>query len=124
MVNTLLRAQGLPESQRQIAWVPSPQTRGKFVAFTFDSEGKVVPGMGVVANTAQQLDEAIDNLTKLPAYQNGYVTRKRDQVPAFTDLYAKQQMDCLDASSPEIGRPSCRERVLHYENVLCVVVYY
>src|SRR3546814_18567164 len=26
MVNTLLRAQGLPEIQRQIAWVPSPQT--------------------------------------------------------------------------------------------------
>src|SRR3546814_16357267 len=59
MVNTLLRAQGLPEIQRQIAWVPSPQTRGKFVAFTFDSEGKVVPGMGVVATKAEQLDEAI-----------------------------------------------------------------
>src|SRR3546814_5665507 len=65
MVNTLLRAQGLPEIQRQIAWVPSPQTRGKFVAFTFDSEGKVVPGMGVVASTDQQLDEATENLTKI-----------------------------------------------------------
>src|SRR3546814_1498074 len=106
MVNTLLRAQGLPEIQRQIAWVPSPQTRGKFVAFTFDSEGKVVPGMGVVANTAQQLDEAIENLTKLPAYQNGYVTRKRDQVTAFMDLYDKAQMDWHDASSAvaSVGR--------------------
>src|SRR3546814_9169471 len=96
----------LPEIQRQIAWVPSPQTRGKFVAFTFDSEGKVVPGMGVVANTAQQLDEAIENLTKLPAYQNGYVTRKRDQVTAFMDLYDKAQMDWHDASSAvaSVGR--------------------
>src|SRR3546814_4522429 len=102
MVNTLLRAQGLPEIQRQIAWVPSPQTRGKFVAFTFDSEGKVVPGMGVVANTAQQLDEAFENLTKLPAYQNGYVTRKRDQVTAFMDLYDKAQMDRSEEHTSEL----------------------
>src|SRR3546814_3310596 len=70
------------------------------------SEGKVVPGMGVVANTAQQLDEAIENLTKLPAYQNGYVTRKRDQVTAFMDLYDKAQMDWHDASSAvaSVGR--------------------
>src|SRR3546814_9660840 len=62
--------------------------------------------MGVVANTAQQLDEAIENLTKLPAYQNGYVTRKRDQVTAFMDLYDKAQMDWHDASSAvaSVGR--------------------
>src|SRR3546814_18416106 len=84
-----LRAQGLPEIQQQIAWVPSPQTRGKFVAFTFDSEGKVVPGMGVVANTAQQLVEATEHLNKLTAYQTGHVARTRDQAAAYMDIYDK-----------------------------------
>ena len=36
-------------------WVPSPETRGKFIAMTFDATGKVVPGGGIVANTVESL---------------------------------------------------------------------
>src|SRR5690606_35537779 len=99
MQNTLLRSQGLPEIQRQPWWVPSPQTRGKFVAFTFDESGRVVPGGGIVANTAEQLAEEERKITSSSWFRSGYVIRRRDRVTAFMDLWDKAQMDWHDASS-------------------------
>lgn len=98
MQNTLLRASGLPEIQRQYMWVPSPETRGKFIAMTFDATGKVVPGGGIVANTVEELTRREGELAASQFFQPGYVIRRRDTVTNYMDLWDKAQMDWHDPS--------------------------
>lgn len=93
MQNTLLRSQGMPEIQRQLSWVPSPETQGKFVAFTFGPDGKVIPGGSMVANTAEQLVKMEEDLMKSGFWQNGFTIRRRDTVTSYMDLWDKAQMD-------------------------------
>lgn len=96
--NTLLRAQGMSEIERQFMWVPSQQTYGKFIAMTFDATGKVVPGWGIVANTTAELSAREAELTKRAGFQNGWTVRRKDSVTQFMDLWDKAQMDWHDAS--------------------------
>lgn len=96
--NTLLRAQNMPEIQRQYYWVPSQETYGKFIAMTFDAHGKVVPGWGIVANTAAELSAREADLTKRAGFQTGWTVRRKDSVTQFMDLWDKAQMDWHDAS--------------------------
>lgn len=96
--NTLLRAQNMSEIQRQFYWVPSQETYGKFVAMTFDATGKVVPGWGIVANTAAELATREAELTTRQGFQAGWTVRRKDSVTQFMDLWDKAQMDWHDAS--------------------------
>lgn len=98
MQNTLLRASGRPEIQRQFLWVSSPETRGKFIAMTFDATGKVVPGGGIVANTVEELTRRENELASSSFFQPGYVIRRRDTVTNYMDLWDKAQMDWHDPS--------------------------
>lgn len=96
--NTLLRAQGMSQIERQYFWAPSQQTYGKFIAMTFDATGKVVPGWGIVANTAAELAAREAELSKRAGFQNGWTVRRKDSVTQFMDLWDKAQMDWHDAS--------------------------
>lgn len=103
MQNTLLRSQGLSEIQRQPWWVPSESMEGKLVAYTFDADGKLVPGGRVSASTEEGLNEAKEALAKSNWFQPGWTIRSRDRVTAFMDLWDKAQMDWHDAASTVIA---------------------
>jgi hypothetical protein len=47
MKNTLLRSQGLPELKEVPFYAAPPNDKGKFVAYVFDLQDNVVPGMKI-----------------------------------------------------------------------------
>lgn len=108
MQNTILRAKGMSEIQRQYFWVPSPETHGKFVAFAFDDQNRIIQGSTIIANTQEQLAELTAKATKESWFKPGYTIRSRDQVTSFMDLWDKAQMDWHDATSTVVqsGRTS------------------
>lgn len=93
--NTILRANGLPELKAVPWYAPPPNLKGKFVGYTFDELDNVVPGMTVIANTADELAELSRQLTKSDQWKTGYRFRQRSQVSAFMDLWDKAQMDYI-----------------------------
>ena len=103
MQNTVLRAKGLSEINRQFYWVPSPETQGKYVAFAFDDQNKIIPGTAIVANTQEQLAARTSEATKESWFKPGYTIRSRDQVTSFMDLYDKAQMDWHDANNTAVA---------------------
>lgn len=94
--NTALRSQGLPEIESQSHYWPPPNLKGKYVGFTFDAERRAVPGMGVVANTPEELARLSDEMMKSDQWKGDYFFRTRDDVTSFMSLYDKAQMDFID----------------------------
>jgi hypothetical protein len=93
--NTILRANGLPELKTVPWYAPPPNLKGKFVAYTFDELDNVVPGMTVIANTAEELGVLSRQLEKSEQWKTGYRLRQRSQITAFMDLWDKAQMDYI-----------------------------
>lgn len=96
--NTALRSQGLPEIQRQHWYWPPPNLKGKYVGFTFDAERNAVPGMGIVANSPEELARKSEEMMKSDQWQDGYLFRTRDDVTSYMNLWDKAQMEFLDPS--------------------------
>lgn len=95
MKNTLLRSQGLAELKAVPWYAPPPKTQGKFIEYTFDQQDNVIPGMTLVADTAEQLAKMKADLLASPQWRNGYTIRSRQQVESFMDLWDKAQMDYI-----------------------------
>lgn len=96
--NRLRRALGLAPIREKRFYVPPPDTRNKFVGFTFDEENNTVPGGGIVASTKAEFDRLRANkLEELPA---GYTFRTREQVAETADLWERAAMDWID---PGVG---------------------
>lgn len=95
MKNTLLRSQGLAELKAVPWYAPPPPTKGKFIGYTFDTQDNVIPGMTVVADSAEQLAKMKAELVASPQWKNGYTFRQRNEVESFMDLWDKAQMDYI-----------------------------
>lgn len=91
--NTLLRSQNLPEINRKNWYLPPPSMKGKYVAFTFDMQNNVVPGMTIIANSPDELTRMTSELAQSPQWKQGYRVRSRDDVTEFMTLWDKAQMD-------------------------------
>lgn len=95
MKNTLLRSQNLPEIKSVPWYAPPPPTKNKFVGYTFNSRNEVVPGMTVIADTAEELGRLKGELLASPQWKTGYTFRQRNEVEAYMDLWDKAQMDYI-----------------------------
>lgn len=96
--NTALRSQGLPQIDEQAWYWPPPNLKGKYVGFTRDLDGKVVPGMSVVADSPEQLAAKSAELMKSDQWQEGFRFNTRDEITRFASLWDKAQMDFIDPS--------------------------
>lgn len=100
MKNTLLRSQGLPELKEVPFYAAPPNDKGKFVAYVFDLQDNVVPGMKISADSPEGLTKAIAEAQgNLKA---GYSIRQRSQVESFMTLWDKAQMDFIAPNTTAI----------------------
>ena len=95
MKNTILRSMGLSEIKIVPWYVPPPNTKNKFLAYTFDAQNNVIPGMTIVADSAEELAKMKAQLEKSPQWKVGYTVRQRSQIESFMDLWDKAQMDYI-----------------------------
>lgn len=102
MKNTLLRAQGMPEIAKKNWYIPPPSTKGKYLAFTFDMENKVVPGMGIIADSSEQLARKIKETETSSLWKDGYRIRTKDSVTDYMTLWDKAQMDFIAPNTTAI----------------------
>lgn len=94
--NTLLKSQGLPLIDRRPHYIPPPELKGKYVAYTFDSSNNVIPGLTLVADSAEQLEKLKVKATESPLWRDGYRTRSKDDIGEFMSLWDKAQMEWHD----------------------------
>jgi len=100
MKNTLLRSQGLPEIKEVPFYAAPPNDKGKFVAYVFDMQDNVVPGMKISADSPEGLTKAIAEAQgNLKA---GHSIRQRSQVESFMTLWDKAQMDFIAPNTTAI----------------------
>lgn len=93
MKNTLLRSQGLPELKSVPWYAPPSNDKGKFVAYVFDMQDNVIPGMKVSSDTSEGLAREIAALE--PKLKPGQTIRTRNRVESFMSLWDKAQMDFI-----------------------------
>lgn len=95
--NTVLRANNYKEIQPLDWYTPPPNTRGKFIGFTFGPDNRPVPNMTVVADTQAEFARARDDiLKKISDLGIGYRFRTQDSVREFASIWDKVQMDFLN----------------------------
>lgn len=102
MKNTLLKSQNMPTIRSQPWYVPPPDTRNKYVGFTFNQRNEVVPGMTVIADSPEQLEELASELINSKQWKQGYAFRSRQSVEEFMSLWDKAQMDFLAPNTTAI----------------------
>lgn len=102
MQNTLLRANGQPELNPVPFYAPPPNLKGRYVAYTFDQQNRVVPGMMVNAGSPEELAKMKAELTKSPQWQSGYRVRQRDDIGDFMNIWDKAQMDFVAPNTTAI----------------------
>lgn len=100
MKNTLLRSQGLPELKEVPFYAAPPSDKGKYVAYVFDLQDNVVPGMKISADSPTGLANAISEAEK--NLKAGYSIRQRGQVESFMTLWDKAQMDFIAPNTTAI----------------------
>lgn len=104
--NSLLNTHGLPEIRRTEWYVAPPELKGKYIGYTFDSTGAIVPGGTVVAPTQQAFEREVARLkadpdsviSKVPGAQ----FRTRDEISDFATIWDKAQMDMVDPGTTAI----------------------
>lgn len=94
--NTLLRSQGLPQIQNRPWYIPPPELKGKYVAYTFNANNEVVPGLTLIADTPEHLGWLKSEATASPLWRNGYRVRTKDDIGEYMSLWDKAQMDWHD----------------------------
>lgn len=102
MKNTLLRSQGLPALKSVPWYAPPPNTKGKYLGYTFDEQDNIVPGMSIVADSPEQLAQLERELIGSKQWKNGYTFRQRNEVESFMDLWDKAQMDYIAPNTTAI----------------------
>ncbi len=108
--NTLLRAQGRGTIQPKQWYVPPPNTKGKYIGFTFGPDGKTMPGMTVVEATPQAFNTAKNAMeARINDLGMGYTFRTQDQVSNFASIWDRAQMDFVDPGTTAI-QPNKRGR--------------
>ena len=102
--NQLLSAQGLRNIDSMPMYVPPANLDGKFIGFTMDVEGNVVPGMTVIANTEAEFAAQQNKILKQIEDQGlkGYRFRTRDDIKQFADIWDRAQMDMIDPGTTAI----------------------
>jgi len=96
--NTALKSQGLPLIDEQAWYWPPPNLKGKVVGFTRDLDGKVVPGMSIVANSDEELAKKSAEMMASDQWKEGYRFNTKDEITRFASLWDKAQMDFIDPS--------------------------
>ena len=95
--NAIRDAKGLAPIEWKPHFVPAPNTKGKLVAFTFDVNGKVVPGGGIIASTQDEFDHLVSKrqaeLDRLGLRQT---IRTKAEVESLSDLFDQAQMGWVD----------------------------
>lgn len=100
--NTILRSQGLPELRAQPWYASPPNTKNKYVGYTFDMQDNVVPGMSIVADSPEQLDQLVKELQSSRGWKDGYTFRTRQSVESYMTLWDKMQMDFIAPNTTAI----------------------
>ena len=100
MKNTLLRSHGLPELKEVPFYAAPPNDKGKFVAYVFDLQDNVVPGMKISSDSPEGLTRAIAEEQK--NLKAGYSIRQRSSVESFMSLWDKAQMDFIAPNTTAI----------------------
>lgn len=95
MKNTLLRSQGLKEIKPVPWYAPPPDSRGKYLAYTFDAMDQKVPQMTIRANTPGELARKMDQIQKDPTFQKGYVVRTQQSIGDFMSLWDKEHAEFI-----------------------------
>jgi hypothetical protein len=104
--NSLLKAKGLSEIHASDWYTPPQDNQGKYIGFTFDSKGDIVPGGTVIANTQDQFDRELSRMRADP--QSAINTavgsnfRTRDEITEFSTLWDKAQMDMMNPGTTAI----------------------
>lgn len=93
--NTLLRSQGMPEIKQTPWYAPAPNTKNKYVSYTFDMQNNVVPGMTLVADTPQELAAMTAEIQASKQWKDTYTIRDREYVKAYMTLWDKAQADFI-----------------------------
>lgn len=99
-VNRIRTARGLSIIQSKDFYVPPPDTRGKFVGFTFDEENRAVPGGAIVTKTREEFDRLQQAKVNDPNFPKNWTFRTKEQVKDAKDLYDLAAMDFID---PGVG---------------------
>lgn len=108
--NTLLRAQGRGQIETRRWYVPPPNTKGKYIGFTFGPDGKTVPGMTVVESTPEAFARSkAATEARINDMGMGYTFRTQDQVRDFATIWDRAQMDFIDPGTTAI-QPNKRGR--------------
>lgn len=94
--NTLLRSQGLPQIQQRPWYIPPPELKGKYVAYTFNSNDEIIPGLTLIADSPDGLNKMKAEVSKSPLWRNGYRVRTKDDIGEYMSLWDKAQMDWHD----------------------------
>jgi hypothetical protein len=94
--NTILRGNNGKQIQNLDWYVPSPNTNGKLIAFTFGPDGKVVPSLSVVASTPTEFEKLKAGiLSKIEDLGPGYTFRTQESVKEFANIWDRAQMDFI-----------------------------
>lgn len=97
MANTLLAATGKAPIGHKNLFVPSPQTRGKYVGFTFDPYGNQVVGSTIIAETPAEYAKKLQALeSELEAKGPGYRVRRLDDIQEFGSIFDRVEAEWMD----------------------------
>jgi hypothetical protein len=95
--NTILRANGRKEIENLVHYVPSPNTNGKYIGFTFGPDNKPIPSLSVIANTEQEFKELQKGVyKKIEELGPGYTFRTQDSIREFANIWDRVQMDFIN----------------------------
>lgn len=102
--NHLLSSQGLKQIDELPYYIPPKNINGKFIGFTQDTEGKVVPGMTVIADTESEFAAQQAKVMKEIEDRGltGYRFRTQEEINQFANIWDRAQMDMLDPGTTAI----------------------
>lgn len=101
--NTLLRANSRKEIQHVNWYVPSPNTNGKYIGFTFGPDNKVVSHLSVIASNEAEFKEAQRRvLERIENLGPGYTFRTQESIREFANIWDKAQMEFINPGTTAI----------------------
>ena len=102
-VNAARKARGIEAIQYKQWFVPPPRTEGKFVGYTFDANGKTLPGGAIIANTAEDYARIVASEEKrLKSLGQGHYIKSKNEIESVADMMDRAEMGWIDPSF--IGR--------------------
>ena len=96
--NTFLKAAGLGDIAESPMFVPPPSTKGKYVAYTLDSNNKPVRYGTIIADTPQDFAKQkaiLESDPDSPLLQPGHQLFTEDDVRNFLDITDQAQMNWI-----------------------------